>query len=241
MGKHISNFLHNVGRFVKACVGLLLVPLVVGLLLGTLHQLQALFVGPKSFADWASAGAVGYVGVHLFLYQPEPLFRMQHVLLSRVSSWLFGGQVSTSEAAKAGGKKGDGKPAAKGKSAGGQGSALLVLSPYLVPLYPMLICAAFWTAKRWVDLWPADAAAAVLVGAAAMFHWVMTAHDLQRNRERFPIDAYLLALAIIGVVSTLAISLCLPMVADVSLPGLLSDALSTAAGIYTAVFRTLFA
>lgn len=230
---------HKLGRFVKAFVGLLLAPLVIGLLLGILHQLETLFVGPKSFADWASAGAVGYVGVHLFLYQPEPLFRVQHLLLSRVSLWLFGGQVSTVDPPKSGGKKG-GQASAKDKAGGAKDSTLLALSPYLVPLYPILICVAFWVSKRWVALWPVEAAAAVLIGATAMFHWVMTAHDMQQHRERFPIDAYLLALAIIGVVSTLVISVCLPLAAEFSLPGLFADALATAAGIYTAVFRTLF-
>jgi hypothetical protein len=86
-----------------------------------------------------------------------------------------------------------------------------------------------------------DAIAGLLIGASLSFHWVMTADDLQQHREQFPIDAYLLALGVIGLVSLLIVTLCMPLaVPGFSLPGVLAETLTTAGTLYTSVLHTLF-
>jgi len=241
MTKRISNLLHILGRLVKAALGLLLIPLVIGIVLGLRRQLDGVLLGDRLFTDWAILGGASYLGIHLLLYKPAALFSIQHGMLSRISLWLFGGQVTTVEPPKAGSKDKEKKKAAKGNGGGAQGSTLLALSPYVVPLYAMLACGLDWALRQRWEAWWIDAGAAVLIGAALTMHWVMAADRLQQDRERFPIDAYVLALGIIGVVSLLIVTACLPLAAPgFSLPGLLADAFTGAAGIYSAVLRTLF-
>lgn len=237
----ISTLLHWLGRLVKALIGLLLIPPVIGLVLGIRQQLDAWLVGQRSFTEWIMVGSVSYLGVHLLVYKPRALFRIQHGLLSRLSVWLFGGQVAM--VAPKGEKPKSEKKAEKDKNQSGssQGSTLLVLSPYLVPLYTLLVCLASWLLKRWLSPALVDPSAGFLIGASLTLHWVMAADDLQQNRGRFPPDAYLLALALIGLVSLLVVSLCLPMaVPGFSLPSVFAEALLHARAIYAAVFGALF-
>lgn len=237
MGKLLSTLSRRLGRLVKALIGLALIPPVIGLALGITRQLEPLLAGTRSFAEWTAIGAVSYVGVHLLFYQPKTWFGMQHRLLSRISTWLFGGQVTTV------GSKGE-KKSAKGKtpsSEGAQGSTLLVLSPYLVPLSTVLVCVAAWLLNRWWSVWWLDAGTALLLGASVTMHWVMTADELQQNRERFPLDVYLPALGLIGLISLLIVGGCLPLAAPgFSFVRALAEGFANAQGIYTTLIERLF-
>jgi hypothetical protein len=170
--------------------------------------------------------------LHLLFYKPQSLFRVQHRLLSRLALWLFGGQVFT-----AGPEDGKGKTTSAPKA----GSTLVVFSPYLVPLYTILLCLVMGAVRLWWDVGVAEAPAAFLIGSSLAFHWVMTADDLQRDRSRFPLELYLIALAIIGLISLVLISLCLPLaVPELSLAGVFAEALAQTWTIYTSAIRILF-
>jgi len=234
MGKPLSILTRWLGRLVKALIGAALVPPVIGLARGISHQLEPLPAGGRSFAEWGLIGTAGYLGLHLLFYKPATLFQAQHQLLSRLSAWLFGGQVATVA------PKGERK-SSKVKSPSEGGSTLLVLSAYLVPLYSVLVCLASWVLHRWWGLGWLDAGTGVLIGASLTMHWVMTADDLQQRRERFPFDVYLPALGLIGLISLLIVGGCLPLAAPgFSVPGMLAEALAQAGAIYAAVFRALF-
>lgn len=243
MGELTSTVARWLGRLVKLVIGLCLIPPFVGLAAGIWQQLDGAMAGSKSFAEWAMIGGVTYVGAHLFVLQPKALFNAQHRLLSKLSVWLFGGQVTTepSKGEKRSEKKTD-KPEKGGKSSEGpQSSTLLVLSPYLVPLYAILVCVGTWALGRWADVPMLDQCAGALIGAAVSLHWVMAAADLQHNRSRFPFDAYLLALALIGLVSSTVVALCLPLVVvPFSIPAVFAEALRRSHAIYTAIFQALF-
>jgi hypothetical protein len=242
MGELTSTLANWLGRLVKFIIGLCLVPPFVGLALGIWQQLDGAMAGSKSFGEWAMRGCVAYIAVHLFVIQPKALFLAQHRMLSKLSVWLFGGQVTTepSKGSTRSDKKSD-KPE-KGKSSGGpQSSTLLVLSPYLVPLYAILVCVASWALGRWASVPRLEPVTAFLVGMTVSLHWVMAADDLQQNRSRFPFDAYLLALVLIGIVSSVLVALVLPLVvAPFSIPAVFAEALRQAQAIYTAVFDKLF-
>lgn len=243
MGELTSTLANWLGRLVKFIIGLCLIPPFVGLAMGIWQQLDGAMAGSKSFGEWAMIGGTSYVGVHLFLIKPKALFLAQHRLLSKLSVWLFGGQVTTepSKGSTRSEKKPD-KPEKGAKSSEGpQSSTLLVLSPYLVPLYAILACVAAWGIGRWTDVPMLDQITGCLVGAAVSLHWVMAADDLQQNRSRFPFDAYLLALVLIGIVSSVMVALCLPLVVvPFSIPAVFADALRQSHALYSAAFDVLF-
>ncbi len=247
MGKATSKLREGFGLFVKALVGLALVPPLIGLIAGTLRQLDVVVIGSRSAGSWAAMGAVGAVGVYLFLYQPVALFRVQHRMLSGLSAWLFGGQIATGGAQADSGKRAKGKAKAEpvaGAGTAASGSTLVVLSPYLVPLYTLLGALAAWAARGW---WPADAVdavSAVWLGAALMFHWIMAARELQElkgNKERVPFASYLLSVALIGLGSLTLVVVTLPAsVPGVSVSSVFADAVGLTRNAYVTVFRTLF-
>jgi len=239
MAKPTSRLLQGIGRFVKGLVAVLLVPPVIGATIGLVRQLEGIAAGTRTCSQWFVWGIASYLGLHLLFYRPKALFRFNHALLARLAVWLFGGQVSTVGSGGVKGSRSSGK--GKDKTALVQGSTLVVLSPYLVPLYLVLVSVTIWLLARWIPGWSLNGFASVLIGASLAFHIAMTAEDLQQDRERFPVETHLMTLAISGLCSLLVCSVCLPLaIPEFSVPRLFADAIANARAIYTNVINTLF-
>lgn len=254
MGKAFSALLAVISRFVKGAVAVLLVPPLIGLGAAVFDQLGERTAGETTAAVWVVRGLLSYVALHLLLYKPEGFFGVQHALLSKLAVWLFGGQVATSggeaSGAASGGKRskgrgkdkdGAGDKAGRGSKSGG-GSALVIVSPHLIPLYTALLCGAVWLLRR-AAVAPSllDPSAAWLLGFAVAFHWVMTADDLQRHRDRLAIEMYLLALLLIGLGSLLLVTACLPWAfPEFSVGQTLAAASVRAQAIYATAAERLF-
>ena len=212
-----------------------LIPLALGLLRGVLDELDVMSsTGAATYRQWMGWGFMTYVWLHILLYRPAALFRVSHRMFSVLAVWLFGGQVASVEGAS--GSKGKGaKPDAA------QGSTLVAFSPYVIPLYAILIAAAGWLARRWLGRMLVDGPVTFLLGAAMAFHWIMTADDLQRQRERWHVETYLLALGLVFVVTLLAAGACLPWaIPEFSFVRALAEGLASAQGIYTTLVHRLF-
>lgn len=224
-------------RALKIAMVAVLLPLAVGLLMGVASQLDVVSVSGGTVREWVRWGFVTYVGVHLLLVRPVRLFRASHAIFASLAVWLFGGQVSS--VAQAGGGKG--KRAAAKADPAGQGSTLVAFSPYVVPLYAVLTCAAGWLLSRWVDHVWVDGPVAFLLGFFMALHWLMTADDLQAQRSRWHFETYLLALGLVFVLTLLIAAACAPWtLPDFSFVRALSDGLARAQTIYTTNFQRLF-
>ncbi len=251
MAKKSSTVRVALARFVKGSVGALLIPPVVGLSTGLYEQLQAVPAGGRRAAYWFAWGLGGYIVTHLLLYRPKALFGLNHALLARLATWLFGGQVSTvgaegeggaaaSKPAKGRGKKSKGKDSDDGP-APEQASTLVVISPYLVPLYLVLLCILASLATRFRHDWPLEAAIAVFLGVSLGFHIAMTGEDLQQHGDQFPIETRLMALAISILASVSVAAACLPWAfPDFSVGAVFGHAASQTHDIYASVFHALF-
>ena len=240
MGKLLSEVSTRLARVIKGVMVALLVPLAIGLLLGILEQLTLVGLGGHTARQWIEWGFLTYIGIHLLLYRPVPVFQASHRLFASLAVWLFGGQVASVEGGGGGGSKGKGSKGGKGAAAS-QGSPLVAFSPYVIPLYLMLVCGMAWLLERWVDHTLLDGAVAFLIGATIAFHWVMTADDLQSQRERWYLETYLLAIGLVFIVTLLLGGACLPWaVPDFSFVRALSDGLSKTQEIYTTLIQRLF-
>ena len=238
MAKLPSNVTAILGRFVKAVMVVLLLPLAVGLLLGILEQLEMVSLSGGTFREWIGYGFMTYVGVHILLYRPVPLFQASHRLFSSLAVWLFGGQVASVE--QSGGGKSKAAKGAKG-GAYAQGSTLVAFSPYVIPLYTVLVCAAGWLLTRWWDRTLLDGPVSFLVGMTIAFHWIMTADDLQQQRARWHVETYLLAIGLVFVLTLLIGAACLPWaIPEFSFIRALADGMSRTQAIYTAIIQRLF-
>lgn len=241
MGKISSSVVGVVGRLLKVTMVAVVVPLAIALLLSLLDQLNLPSAsGDATFRDWVLRGAWTYIGIHLLLYRPVRLFRISHRLFSTIAVWLFGGQVAS--VGQEGGKGGKGKEAKGSKGdAGAQGSTLVAFSPYVIPLYTVLVCAAGWVLARSMDRAVLDGPVSFLIGMTMAFHWLMTADQLQQQRGQWHVETYLLAIGLVFVLTLIVGGACLPLaVPEVSFVRALADALTRAQAIYAAIIQQLF-
>jgi len=237
MAKSASKVRGAIARLVKVVMVAVLVPLAVGLVQGILSQLDVLSASGATFREWLVSGFVMYVGLHVLLYRPVALFRVSHRLFSVLAVWLFGGQVASTDAA--GGGKGRGGRGTKGEPAA-QGSTLVAFSPYVIPLYMILASAGGWLARKWLGRAVVDGPVSFLIGVAMAFHWLMTADDLQRQRDRWHVETYLLAIGLVFVVTLCLGGACLPWaVPEFSFVQALSDGVSRTQAIYTTMIYRL--
>lgn len=239
MGKISSKIVGVLGRAIKVMMVLLVLPFAMGLLQSILSRLEFGAASSGTYRDWVSAGFSTYVGVHLLLYRPVPVFQASHRVFSALAVWLFGGQVASVQ--EAGGGKGGGKKAKGGGDAKTQGSTLVAFSPYVIPSYAVAICALSWLLSRWVDRRVLDVTGSFLVGSAMAFHWAMTADELQQQRKQWHLETYLLAIGLVFVLTLILAGACLPWaVPEFSFLDALSDSVARTQEIYVTILRRVF-
>jgi hypothetical protein len=225
-----------VARVVKVAMVVVLVPLVLGLLLGILDQLDLTSVAGGTFREWVAWGFATYVGIHVLLYRPAALFQASRRVFSVLAVWLFGGQVTTVEA----GGGGKGSKGGKGEAAA-QGSTLVAFSPYVIPLPSILVAATGWVLQHWMARVFLDGPVSFLLGLTIAFHWLMTADELQQQRSRWHVETYLLAIGLVFVLTLLIGGACLPWaIPEFSFLRALADGLAYAQQTYTTIIQRLF-
>jgi hypothetical protein len=238
MAKIASDIASWVSRFIKSVMVVVLVPMVLGLLHSILDQLEIASASGSTFRECVVWGFVTYVGLHLLLYRPVPMFQVSHRIFSVLAVWLFGGQVASVETAETG--KGKSAKGAKRESAA-QGSTLVAFSPYVIPLYAVLISASGLLLRHWFRRTFVDGPVSFLIGAAMAFHWLMTADDLQRQRERWHVETYLLAIGLVFLMTLLLAGASLPWgIPEFSFIKALDDGVSNTMAIYTTLIQRLF-
>ncbi|MBI4340911.1 MAG: hypothetical protein HY598_01370 [Candidatus Omnitrophica bacterium] len=242
MGSVSSKITQGLGRALKMFIVAVLLPLPIGLLTGVVEQFEAIQVAGGNAWHLVYSGFLTYAGCHVLLYRPVGLFRAGQWIFSTLAVWLFGGQVSTTDNTAGGGQgKGGRKPKAPKSDGAAYGSPLVAFSPYVIPVYLVLACAVAWLAARVVQRRWVDGPAAVLIGVTTAFHWLMTADDLQPQRERWHVETYLLAIGLVFLLTLLIGAACvwwaLP---DFSYYQALRDGWAASLRIYQAATRQLF-
>jgi hypothetical protein len=238
-----SSLTAGLSRLVKSAMVVVIVPLTVGLLQSFLSALDVPTAAGRTYRQLAVWGFVTYVGMHVLLYRPAGLFRISHRLFSTLAVWLFGGQVATVEARAGGeGKRGKGDESGGSETRTvGEGSTLVAFSPYVIPIYVILASLAAWLLRQKLDPKWVDTPAAFSIGFLIAFHWLMTAEDLQQQRDRWHVETYLLAISLVFVLTLLIGGACLPWaVPGFSFVSALSDGLARTHGIYQLIVERLF-
>jgi hypothetical protein len=96
-------------------------------------------------------------------------------------------------------------------------------------------------ASRWIDPAQVEAPACFLAGLTLAFHWLMTADELQQQRERWHLETYLLAVGLIIVLTILLAAAVLPLaLPEFSFARALADGLAKTQAIYAALVQRLF-
>jgi hypothetical protein len=235
------------GRLLKVVMAALVLPLAMWLIVSALEQLDAMILSGRTAREWIVWGALGYVGVHLLLWRPTGLFRINERLFATLAAWLFGGSVAPTGEVEAGPPGARGKAAKKARggrgdaAAEGPSSTLVAFSPYVIPLYAMLVCVSAWALAPWLDRPLIETAAVMLIGVTTAFHGLMSAEALQAQRSRMSLETYLLAVGLVFLITVLIVGACLPLVLPAfSWTQAISDGVARAGAFYAALWRQLF-
>jgi hypothetical protein len=233
-----------IGRLLVTVMVVLLVPFAWGLLSGVLDQLDRVEISGGSTGEWVRWGFGTYIALHILLYRATGLFRISHRLFSVLAEWLFGSQVASVDQPAADGARGKskGRSGKSGKDdAAAKGSTMVAFSPYVIPVYAILVCVVGWALREWLDAIWLDAPICFLVGLAMGFHWLMTADELQQQRSRWYLETYLLAIGIVFILTVWVAAAFLPLVVpEFSFLRALSDGMVRAQEAYGTIVNQLF-
>ena len=241
MAKAASNLTDALGRLIKIAVVVALLPLAVSLVIGMLRAMEAEQVLGVTAREWVIRGFLTYVAVHVALYRPVALFQFNHRLFSTLAVWLFGGQVASTEDAPSGKVKVKKGAKAETSRASAGGSTLVAFSPYVIPLYTIIVCLVGGVLRSRWDRPVVGGVAAFLIGLTMAFHWLMTADDLQSQRSRWHLETYLLAIGLVFILTLLIADVFLPWAMPAFSPSqALAEAMAHARAVYATLIQRLF-
>ena len=153
-------------KFLKFLLALILFPITclvvwedLRILLGVLEHLSA----AVSFF----LGAVIYSAIHYKYYRFSRLYVLAHEMTHAIAAVLCGIRI---------------KEISIGKDSGyvkmDRTNTFVVLAPYFVPGYVVLVALAYWVGGEWVDLTPYRQIVLFLIGFFMAFHLIQTFHTL---------------------------------------------------------------
>jgi hypothetical protein len=138
---------------------------------------EVILMGPALWAEgvrswWAyAAGAAAYGLVEMIFSKPMWVYVVGHELTHALSGILSGAKVYSFRAASKGGEVRLSKT-----------NPFIALSPYIVPLYSLLVIAAFCGVRQW---WPSPKLAVwfqFALGATLAFHFSLTVNAFHRRQ-----------------------------------------------------------
>jgi hypothetical protein len=185
-------------KFCKFIAALLLLPA----LWGSVHFLFGFLVDATAGAAWpvvpTACFAAGF-GLWVLFYftgpRPMALYVFAHELSHALAVWLSGGRVSRFKV----GAKG-------GQVVADKTSALIVLAPYLLPLYPVVLGLS-WALVVWVQpSWEqAEGLFLFLWGVSWGFHYTFTGSVLKTSQSDFSSQGYFFSFVVIALGNVLLI------------------------------------
>lgn len=161
----------------RASIGLSLLPAAAGMIAAAAQCLGEAALHPRSTSPFV-AGMAAYAAGHWFL-RPSRLYVLSHELTHALAAWMCGARVMGIAVGEGGGHVDVSRS-----------NAWVSLAPYVVPLYALVVVAAYrvllWGPLARVQApWAGRAHAAflALLGAALAFHIILTAEVLWSRRQ----------------------------------------------------------
>jgi len=189
-----------VPKWVKICLGILLLPVCVATAEAVWRLLSRTTVADRLWLPML-AGAGCWIALFLLLPKPMLVYVFGHELTHAVWTWLFGGRVKKFKAGS------DGGHVVTTKS-----NFLIILAPYFFPLYAVLLVLLFMLLYL-VGAWRAAYVPwfHLLLGAAYAFHVTLTWHILQTRQTDITSQGYIFSATVIFLGNALILLLCIPI------------------------------
>lgn len=157
-----------VSKIFKTLIGLLLIPLVLGVSKAFYSQISQVSLFSHTL-HVMERGILAYVVFHVLVIRPTFVYVLGHELVHVLATWLCGGQVVSFNVSPSGGNVVTSKT-----------NFFIELSPYFVPLYTILLGVLFFVMNE-TGYGGAKVSALFVffVGVTLAFHFVMTSEILR--------------------------------------------------------------
>ena len=118
---------------------------------------------------------------------------------------------------------------------------MVAFSPYVIPLSTVLVCALGWALRQWTGRAWVEGAMSALIGVTMAFQWLMTADELQQQREQWHVETYLLALCLVFILTLAIAAACVPWaLPEFSVGQAFAEGMARTRAIYAVVWQRLF-
>lgn len=156
------------------------------------------FLAHEGFRAWwvYGFGILTYVLIDRFIAQPMTLYVVGHELTHAVSGLMMGARIHSFKANAKGGEVRLSKT-----------NTLISLSPYIVPIYALIVMALYWALKHWWNTSELRWGFQFFFGAAVMFHLSMTLRAIHGRQPDLRGKGFFLSLALILLGNSLILGL----------------------------------
>lgn len=218
-----------VAKAFRFCLGLLLVPVVIGYARSFSEQLMAVRqVGASGL--YFLLGITAYLAFHVLAAAPMKMYVFSHELMHASAAWMTGGKVKSFKVGAKGGSVTTDKS-----------TAFVALAPYLVPVYAILwalgfgAAGLFWNTGSWAWFFFFG------LGVWLTFHLVFTVTVLKQKQSDLEVAGPMLALGLILLGNiTLVLGTMSLVVPGIRFSSYLTDGFRNSQAVYQAIFTQLF-
>jgi len=212
---------------IKLIVGVIAIPLAVGVTIAFYHNILLINELAKSF-NYFVYGIVGYVILHLLFYRPTYLYVLGHEAVHAGLSWVMGGKIKSFKVS------GDGGQVATDKS-----NTLVELGPYFVPIYAIIITVIYFVLVSSYNI--NGAVFVFLIGFALALHIISTIEILKVRQPDIVKSGYVFSIIMVYVLNIVVISSVFSLVfPSFGLKRFFVETWAVSKHIYVAAVRQLF-
>lgn len=218
-------------RFLKALIGILLIPTIVGFSISLYHDLSSFSTSSFSHAQLIFLyGILFYCGLHLFLFKPDYLYVFGHELTHAIATWLCGGKVRSFKVSNTGGSVKTNKA-----------NFFVVLAPYFIPAYVLIFSIIYFVLSLFFSPQILCSYFIFIIGAALAFHLIMTSDALKKKQPDIFKSGYIFSLALIFLFNIMVVGMIFCwLFEDITISAFFKGAFFLSKEIYIRIFNQLF-
>jgi hypothetical protein len=219
-----------ISKIVKAGIGILLVPVVIGISLSLFGSLNNIGHARNAGSNVFLLGALAYVIMHLFIFKPNYLYTLGHEFMHAIATWICGGRIKSFNVSEGGGSVETTKS-----------NFFITLSPYFVPTYTLLFSILYLVIPLFGKVPNLGTIYFFMAGLSLMMHLVFTAEVLRREQPDVVNTGYIFSIVIIYIANLFLVGLVVSLLFEgIAFKSFALDAYEYSKEIYIRIFRQLF-
>jgi len=217
-------------KILKILLGILALPICIGVSISLYEHLSQIQIVLYYQQKYFIVGIISYLVVHAVFFKPSYLYVLSHELMHAIAALLSGGRVRSIKVSSKGGS------VATTKS-----NIFIALSPYLFPLYTIVV-ALLWFGIKFVTKSDIDYSFFLFaIGFTLAFHIVLTIDFLKIRQKDLLHAGYFFSVCLIYVINLLIVGLiCSLLFKGMIFVGFLQDSYIKARDIYAGIFCQMF-